>query len=181
MDGSTTVAEVGDLTITAMHVLIIMGEKLKARQLFDVIGFKYDDIGSKALLDAIWKMGIGAMGTYSKDTWIAMNKLLVFLSLTDDAQEACKQSMKVWIDTQDLPSLNKSWFTQTLGHASVMNIGARVYEILGDYENARILAEEGIQYQRKKKCHFRLSYYFGSHCGKKWQHGSCKCLFSKGK
>eukprot|EP00944_MAST-04C_sp_MAST-4C-sp1_P002437 g2437.t1 len=158
--GTTTVAEVGDLTITAMHILIIMGEKGKARQLFDVIGFKYDDIGSKALLDAIWKMGIGAMGTYSKDTWIAMNKLLVFLSLTDDAQEACKQSMKVWIETQDLPSLNKSWFTQTLGHASVMNIGARVYEILGDYENARILAEEGIQYQRKKSvisdCHIIL-------------------------
>ena len=158
--GTTTIAEVGDLTITAMHVLIIMGEKGKARQLFDVIGFKYDDIGSKALLDAIWKMGIGAMGTYSKNTWIAMNKLLVFLSLTTEAQETHKESMKAWIDAQDLPSLNQSWFTQTLGHASVMNIGARVYEILGDYENARILAEEGIQYQRKKSvisdCHIIL-------------------------
>ena len=31
-----------------------------------------------------------------------------------------------------------------------MNIGARVYEILGDYDKARILAEEGIRVSKKK-------------------------------
>ena len=46
-----------------MHVLIIIGEKLTARQLFDVIGFKNDDIGAKA----IWKMGVGATRTHTKD------------------------------------------------------------------------------------------------------------------
>ena len=51
-----------------MHILIIAGKKEQARQLFDAIGFKNDDVGSNALLAAIWKMGIGAMGTFSKET-----------------------------------------------------------------------------------------------------------------
>ena len=58
--------------------------------------------------------------------------------------------MKAWIATQDLAELNKSWFTQVLGIASVLNIGARVYEILGDNDNAKKLAEEGINNQKKK-------------------------------
>ena len=158
--GSTTAAEVGDVTTTAIHVLIIAGKKEQARQLFEAIGFKNDDVGSNAMLAAIWKMGIGAMGTFSKETWFAMNKLLFFLAMSDAAQEKSSDNMKAWIATQDLAELNKSWFTQVLGTASVLNIGARVYEILGDNDNAKKLAEEGINNQQKKSvisdCHMIL-------------------------
>ena len=70
--------------------------------------------------------------------------------MSDAAQEKSSDNMKAWIATQDLAELNKSWFTQVLGIASVLNIGARVYEILGDNDNAKKLAEEGINNQKKK-------------------------------
>ena len=153
-------AEVGDLTICALHVLIIAGEKDKARQLLNAIGFQADDVGSNALLDAIWGMGIGKMGTYSRETWFAMNKLLVFLALTDDEQSNTSEDMKTWIATQDLKQINKSWFTQALGPASVLNLGARVYEILGNTAKAKELAEAGVEHQKKKSvasdCHVVL-------------------------
>ena len=84
---------------------MIIAGKRTSRQLFEAIGFKNDDVGSNAMLAAIWKMGIGAMGTFSKETWFYMNKLL-FPCNVGAAQEKSSDN-EAWIATQDLAELNK--------------------------------------------------------------------------
>ena len=77
--------------------------------MFDVIGFKNDDIGSKALLDFLetgnWFHG----NIFKRHMDCYAVKLLVFLSLTNEAQETHKEAMKAWIDAQVICKSLNQW------------------------------------------------------------------------
>ena len=61
------------------------------------------------------------------------------------------EDIKNWLPTpSELGNLNKAWLTCTLGMCSLLNLGARVYEKIGDDDNAAATANLGVSEQKKK-------------------------------
>ena len=63
---SAIVAEVGDLTFTALPVLIIMGETSWAAEILNVIGFSFDDVGFDKWFSLV-RQHTHALGTWARE------------------------------------------------------------------------------------------------------------------
>ena len=110
----TLCAEVGDATITALPVLVMLGEKEKAAELLASLGFALDDIGFIAWYDIVKKHSepLGD-NIFSRETWYTLCKLLLFLSLPEAEVEKCSGDIKNWIpEPTKLAECNKAWMTQ---------------------------------------------------------------------
>ena len=144
----TIMAEVGDLTITALPVLILIGKESWAAELLKSIGFSWDDVGFDAWFPLV-ERHTESLGTFPKDTWYTLYRLILILSSPDGSISII--DIKNWLPTpSELGNLNKAWLTCTLGMCSLLNLGARVYEKIGDDDNAVATANLGVSEQKKK-------------------------------
>lgn len=145
----TLMAEVGDLTITALHVLLVLGEKAAVHDLLQGIGFTGGDEGFEKWWGAVSKH-FDHMGTFPKPTWYAMYRLLMLLAAPEGVIPK-EEAERMVPSPAELGELNKAWFTCAFGMASVLNLGARAYEQLGDDAKASEVAKVGISKDQQKK------------------------------
>lgn len=136
----------------------MLGERVRANELLAALGF---NDASDAGFDAWWvqldKLGIKKMGTFPRDTWRALVKLLVLLCA---GHVSAGTGLALQVPSPDeLCELNKAWFTQTLGIASLLNLGARAYERLGDDDKAAATALLGVSEEHNKKKAVRADCY----------------------
>ena len=126
----------------------MIGESTKAGELFDVLGFSLsdDDAGWN-----VWWPGMkrltNALGTWPEETYRCFFRMQLALS----ASQIKKDKISAWMPSPEvLEELDKAWITSALGIVSVLNLGARLYERMGNDDKARQTAEIAIRNKKAR-------------------------------
>jgi hypothetical protein len=139
---------VGDLSFTALHVCILIGQPAWAWEMLHAVGFGWDGKGLAAWNESV-SAHSAASGTFPSDTWLTLFRLLMVTSAPPGTIGTSE--VAAWLPAPAaLAHLDKAWFTTTLGVCSLLHLGARAYEHIGNEAAAAETAALCVANQRKR-------------------------------
>ena len=140
---SAQVVEVQWLQDSALHVLLLLGDRTALAELLAAMGFAWDDSGFEAYWSS-FHVFLGAAGTFPRAMRHTMVKLFLYLASEDGALDPAE--VRTWIPSPEvLDTLDReSWACRAFALNNVLALGARAHERLGQLQEAAAAARLGI-------------------------------------
>ena len=123
---SAQVVEVQWLQDSALHVLLLLGDRTALAELLAAMGFAWDDSGFEAYWSS-FHVFLGAAGTFPRAMRHTMLRLFLYLASEDGALDPA--DVRTWIPSPEvLDKLDReSWACRAFALNNVLALGARAH------------------------------------------------------